>query len=787
MFWHRVSAFILKNRVALIGLILAGTAFMGYQASRVRLSYEIAKILPKSDPDFKLYDSFKARFGQDGNVLAIGVETDSMYRLNFFNDWYALSQKIRKISSIRDVVSNANLYNIVRDDSSRTFRFVPLVPRPVTSQAEVDSIRSQIARLPFYEGFVSDSSGRAHLMAVTFDPTQVNTRNRIDVVRRIEAVVDSFGVQHGLEVHLSGMPYIRTEFTAKVSNELTLFMVLAFVVTALILLFFFRSVTVMVAAALVVGVGVVWSSAYISLLGFEITILTGLIPPLIIVIGIPNCIFLLNRYHEELNKGRDQQQALAIAAEKVGETTFFANVTTSIGFFVFYFTNSPLLLEFGLVAALGIMTTYVMSLILIPAVFSYLPVPSPKKRSHMDRQYVASFLNWVNHLVSQRRAAIYTFIAVVTAVAVVGALRINAIGFVVDDLPKNDPIYTDLKFFESRFRGVMPFEVSIDTKRPGRVLTPQTLTKMRLLDREFSKYPEFTRPISLVEAVKFFYQSYRGGDPRYYLLPPALELQKLSAYLPRLKGSENKFKGYLDSTRQFTRISYQMADVGTVRVNQLLSELQPKADSIFNIDRATGQRVASDEQFDVRITGNSVVFTRGNDYLLKNLAESTVLAIVLVSVILVILLRDIRLSLIAILPSALPLVVTAGIMGFADIHLKPSTILIFSIAFGLSSDGTIYFITKYRDELRNSRLSLAQAVSQTIQYTGVSMFYTAIILFAGFAIFTASTFQGTIALGILVSITLLMGMASNLILLPAFLLSVDKKRSSRSAVRTEPL
>ena len=784
MFWNRVSSFILSNRVRILVIVLLSTAFMGYQASRVKLSYELAKILPVTDPEYQRYEAFKAHFGQDGNIVVLGIESANMYQLGFFSDWYALSQTIKRIDGIKDVVANASLYNIVRDDTAQTFRIVPLVPRSLTTQAGVDSVRNQLARLPFYRELVSDSSGRAHLMAVTFDQNQLNTKNRIAIVRRVEAVADLFGMAHQLPVHLSGMPYIRTEFSAKVSQEMILFMGLAFLVTALILFYFFRSLTVVLVALSVVAVGCIWATGYLVLFGYDITLLTDLIPPLIIVIGVPNAIFLLNRYHEELNAGYSRGDALSIATSKVGETTFFANVTTSIGFFVFYFTASPLLLQFGLVASFGIMTTFVVSLVLIPIIFSYLPTPSPKQRGHLDRRQINGFLSWVDHVVHHRRTTIYAFIAGVTVLGVVGALRINAIGYVVDDLPKNDPIYTDLKWIESRFKGVMPFEVSIDTGRPGRVLTPQTLTKIRLLEREFSKYGEFTRPLSLVEAVKFFYQSYRGGDPKYYALPGALELSRLAAYLPKQQPGQTSnsntaqnFKAYLDSTRRYTRVSFQMPDVGTVRIIQLLNELQPKADSIFNIDRTTGQRVAPDEQYDVRITGNSVVFTKGNEYLLKNLAESTVLAIVLVSVILIILLRDVRLSLIAILPSVVPLIVTAGIMGLFDIHLKPSTILIFSIAFGISSDGTIYFITKYRDELRSGRLTVDEAISRTIRYTGLSMFYTAIILFAGFAIFTASTFQGTVALGILVSITLLMGMASNLILLPAFLLTMDKRRN----------
>lgn len=785
MFWHRIASFILANRLRLVIAIALATGFMAYQTSRIQLSYELAKILPQTDPEFIHYESFKARYGEDGNVMVVGVETDSMYQLPFFNDWYALGQKIKAIDGIKEVVSNANLYKVIRDDSANRFRFIPLMPHRPVRQAEVDSLREAIAQLPFYAGLVSDSSGRAHLMAITFKQESLNTRGRIEIVREIQAAARAFGKQHNLPVHLSGMPYIRTEFTAKVSNEMILFMALAAAVTAVILLYFFRSFTVMIAAMAVVGVGVVWATGFIVLLGYKITILTGLIPPLIIVIGVPNAIFLINRYHEELNRKHDQRQALTIAAEKVGETTFFANVTTSIGFFVFYFTNSPLLLEFGLVAALGVMTTYAISLILIPIVFSYLAVPSPKKRAHLERQRMNTFLAWVDAMVHQRRAAIYTFILIAVLLGFVGMSRITAIGYVVDDLPKNDPIYTDLKFFEGHFKGVLPFEVSIDTRRPGRVMSPQTLTKIRMLQREVQKHSEFTKPISLVEGVKFIYQGYRGGDSKYFILPPALELSKLAAYAPQLNDTKGKkgglsFKGFMDSTRRYTRVSFQMADIGTVRITELLQELQPKADSIFNVDRETGQRVSADEQYDVRITGNSVVFTRGNAYLLKNLAESTALAIGLVCVIMIILLRDIRLSLIAILPSLVPLIITAGIMGYTGIHLKPSTILIFSIAFGLSSDGTIYFITKYRDELRNPATSIAQAVTHTIRFTGISMFYTAIILFAGFAIFTASTFQGTVALGILVSITLLMGMASNLILLPAFLMTVDKRRTRKA-------
>ena len=775
MFWQATSQFILKNRTVLLGLVVLLTGFMGFQASKVRLSYELAKILPASDPNFQLYEAFKARYGEDGNVLVMGVATDQMFQREVFSDWYELNQTIKKIEGVKEVVSNASLREIVRNDSLKRFDFVPIVVQKPRLQSEVDSIRLKINRLPFYQGFIVSEDGKAHLMAVTLDQHKLNDESRGELLEAILKATAAFEQKHSLKVHLSGLPYIRTEFSAKVSREVVMFTILAVLVTGLILMFFFRSWWVMLISLGVVLMGVVCSVGYMVLFGYEISLLTGLIPSLMVVIGVPNSIFLTNKYHEEFGKTKDKSQALATAAEKIGETTFWANMTTSIGFGVFYLTGSKLLVEFGLIASLSVMTMYVICLVLITILYSYLPAPNAKHLARLEGKFISRFLQQVNDLVKHRRRFIYLTVGVLVLVSAYGLSRITAIGFIVDDLPKNDPILTDLQFFERHFHGVMPFEVSIDTGRPGRVFAPQTLTKIRQMQKEFATHPEFTKPLSLVEAIKFIYQAYRGGDPKYFVLPGALELNKLAEYTGATKGTEANFGSFIDTTRRYTRVSFQVADIGTKRIDALYDLLQPSIDSIFNINPETGTWVDKEDRYEAKITGNSVVFTKGNDYLLQNLIESTLLAIGLISVLMVVLFGNWRMILIAIIPSLVPLVITAGIMGFAGIHLKPSTTLIFSIAFGLSSDGTIYFLTKYKDEFRNKGRTVAEAVSQTIQFTGISMFYTAIILFVGFAIFTASTFKGTVALGILVSITLLMGMLSNLILLPAFLLWINKK------------
>lgn len=785
-FWSSLAVFLLSHRPALLLVLLLTTLGLSYFATRVRMSYELVKILPVSDPNYQLYERFKQRYGEDGSVMVVGVQTDAMYLLPFFGDWYELSKRVKRIEGIKEVVSNADLYEVVRNDSSQRFDFRPVLARKPTTQAELDSLRGKLQRLPFYKGFIFNQNadgtpGNAHLMAVTFDQKAINDKSRIGIVKAIQREALALGEKYGVAVHLSGMPYIRTEFMRTVSDEMILFMLLAVVVTALILLAVFRTFNAVFFPLLVVVLGGMMAMGILVLCGYQISILSGLIPPLIIVIGIPNSIFLLNKYYEEYALDGDQRRAMTVAVAKIGQTTFLANLTTAIGFGVFAFTGSKMLVEFGLVAAISVLLTYVVSLVFIPIVFSYLPPPKEKHVERLEGKRIQAILGFIDRLVHTRRPAIYAVVAVLVVVSAYGLTRITAIGYVVDDLPEDSPVLTDLKFIETNFKGILPFEVSIDAGRPGRILTPPALTKLRRLEREVAATTDaLTEPLSIVRAVKFLYQGYRGGDPKYYAVPPLTELTKMSGYLRGSGGSVgNRYASFVDSTQRYTRVSFQMPDMGTVRTKALVGQLQPKIDSIFNWDSEVNRWVPPAERYDARITGNSVVFTKGNDYLQENLIESTGTAIVLICGIMAALFLNARMLTIATIPSLIPLLITAGLMGYFRIPLKPSTILIFSIAFGIASDGTIYFLTRYKDELRNG-LSIPEAVTKTILNTGVSMFYTALILFSGFFIFTASTFQGTQSLGILISVTLLVAMISNLVLLPAFLISLDKRQQRRA-------
>lgn len=776
--WKHFSSLLLRNKLIFTISLLAITAFMVFETLKIELSYEFAKILPDNDSSYIEYLNFKKQFGEDGNVMVIGFKDKHLFQLQKINDWQALTSDIKNIQGIKGVMSMTSIFKVVKNDSLNKFEFTPIIQEPFKNQTEVDSFKEEVYNLPFYKNLIYNKETGANLMAITFNKKDLDSKRRLTIVDDIKLVAEAFATKHGVEMHYSGMPYIRSAFMKKVSSEMTLFLGLAVLVTAIVLWIFFRSFSSVIFSILVVAIGVLWSVGFLQLFGYKITVLTGLIPPLIMVIGLPNCVFLINKYHTEYALHGHKIKAIARSIQTIGVSLFLANITTAIGFGVLYFTNSSLLVEFGVVSAVSVMATYFITLILIPIILSVLKAPKPKDLNHLDAKRVNKLLEIVDGWVQNKRSVIYISITVITIICFWGMSKMNVVGYVVDDLPQNDPVFTDLKFFESNFRGVLPFEISIDTKKENGVFAnnAKALYKIQALQRLFSHDSVFSKPLSIVEAIKYTNQAYNEGNPKYYKLPSIDDLKTLSEYNETVKGKNqnNVINTFIDSTKRITRVSFQVADIGSKKMKALVDSLRPKIDSIFN-----------PKDYKVTLTGHSLVFLKNNDYLLSNLYESLIIEIILIAIVGMALFRSIRIILLSKLPCLIPLVITAGVMGFLDIRFKPSTILIFSIAFGIASDGTVYFLTKYRQELKKG-LKAPAAISIAVKETGLSMIYTNIILFFGFIIFAASSFGGTVAMGILVSLTLIVSMCTNLVLLPAILLSIDNRKTKKEILE-EPL
>jgi predicted RND superfamily exporter protein len=562
------------------------------------------------------------------------------------------------------------------------------------------------------------------------------------------------------------MPYIRSLNSEYIISEISLFIGAALGITSLIFFFFFRSFRTTLISMCIVVVGVMWSFGFLGLLRYEITVLTALVPTLMIVIGIPNCIFLTNKYHQECRIHGNQAKALVRVITKVGTPTLITNLTTSFGFATFIVTNNELLKEFGVVTSINIIALFFLCLFVIPVAYSYMSIPKERHLDHLERSYAVSFLNWIQKTIKNKRTIVYIVAISLLTAGTIGIFKMRISGSLIEDMPKKAAFYEDIVFFEKEFDGIMPIEIMIDTKRKKGVMKLTTLKRMDELQQTIDSIPELSKPISIVNLVKYSKQAYYNNNPEYYELPSSQEQAFILSFAKNsVKNSkENIMKSYVDSTGQYTRITTFIKDDGINNLELIESKLQSKIDELF-----------PKERYEVSITGKAVVFQKGTKYLLDNLLQSLLLSVFITALLIAFMFRSFKMIVVALVPNLLPLLMTAGIMGYFNIPLKPSTILVFGIAFGLSVDDTIRFLAEYRQALTRNNWKIKKSVFATINESGLSMFYTSVVLFSGFSVFMLSSFGGTIALGGLVSITLLFGMLSNLVLLPSLVLTLNKK------------
>jgi len=755
--------------LAILLVVALLTAFLGFRATKVQMNYKHGGLLPKTDSAYVEYERFLKTFSEDGNVMVIGTQGEELYTPKNFSAWYALGNDLRTIHGIDSIFSEAHLYELVRDDSLKRFHVRRVMPYPPADQAGMDSILAHVRSLPFYDGLLFNNTSKASLMMVFVNAKLFDTDERQAVVAKVAERVEQFRADTDMPVHVSGLPWIRVNSTQLVKGEMPLFMGMSLFLCGLLLLLFFRSWRVMWISLGVVAISVVWSFGAMSLLGYKITILQSVIAPLVIVMGVPNCVFLINAYHYEFVRHGNKIKSLQRVISRIGAAAFMTNATTAVGFTTFCFTSSSTLQEFGWVATIGIMVLWALSMLLIPILFSFMPAPNPRHLSHLDRRWLDRVVEWVVTVSKQHRPLIYSVTTLLTVLACIGILRMKDESRIVDDLPEDNPVLTDLRFFESNFKGVMPLEILVDTKKKGGALTDPVLKRIVKLEDTLDTYPEFSKAISIADAVKFTKQAFYGGNPEKYALLNSTDKTFILPYLEGANGKEGMARSFIDSTRQTTRVTVQMADVGTTRMEGLLEKLRTQVDSIFDPAKYT-----------VTLTGTSVVFLKGSSYLVDNLITSLFWAVVIIVGLMALLFNSFRILVVALIPNMIPLLFTAGLMGFFHIPIKPSTMLVFGIALGIAVDNAIHFLARYRLELKLTGGDLHKSVDLATREVSVGIIYTSVVLLAGFSLFGFSHFGGIQALGILTTITLLVAMLTNLLVLPALLLSLNKRIMSKA-------
>nr|WP_294996328.1 MMPL family transporter [uncultured Sediminibacterium sp.] len=773
--WYRLGQFILRRRIILLFLLLMATGVMTYYATQVKLSYEFTRAIPTDNPKYQEYQSFLKKFGGDGNMLVLGFDSKDFYSVAYFNEVAILQQSLKQVVGVTGILSIPDAVNLRNDREQQQLVPEKIFQYPFQGQAELDSAKQVFNQLPFYKTLLYSDSGNAYLMGVSVNGDTINSKGRTRLINDIMKQVNLFEEKTKSSLHISGLPFIRTTVGNRIKDEMNWFLIGSLVLSAVTLLIFFRSLSAMLMSLVVVGIGVVWSIGTMVLFGYKITLLNALIPPLIVVIGIPNCIYFLNKYHTAYREIGDKDKALITMVGRMGIVTLFCNIAAAIGFAVFALTKSALLQEFGIVAGINIMALFVISLIFIPAVLSFLKPPKNRHTKYLDNAFLEKVLVKIERWTFHHAKWVYGITIVISVFAIAGIFRLKSEGFIVDDLPKNDKIYTDLKWFEAHFGGVMPLEILVDTKKKNGLLrNTGPVSKINELSAYIGARPETARPLSFAEGLKFAKQAYYDGDTLSYDVPYEGDLAFMSPYLKQRSdsnagtGVSKIISSFMDSTKQVARITVNMKDVGSAQLPLMIADYQKKASEIF--DTAS---------YHITFTGSSITFLEGSSFIIRGLKESIFWAFLLITLCMLYLFRSFRILVCSLIPNLIPLLITAGTMGWIGITLKPSTVLVFSVALGIAIDVTIRFLINYKQELPHYNNQVAQTLVQTIRHTGISIIYTSLVLIAGFIIFCISDFGGTKALGWLTSLTLVIGTLTNLVLLPVLILHFQQKRANK--------
>lgn len=772
-FWELIARIILRNRLAFIVAIVAITTVLAMQWKNIRFSNTEANLIPADDQVNVDYNKFLNVFGEEGNLVVVGTKDPKLFTPKIFKAYVELMRKIAKDPEVGLVLSVDNLKVLQKNEAKETFEMVPFVDQTKLGDAlYLQSVRQNLLqKLPFYSGLLYNKHKNAVRSAIYLKKNIVNTKARKEyILGRFTDHIKTFENTYHIDLRVSGMPYIRSYNSKTITDEIGLFIGAALLITSLLFFFFFRSFRATLIALVIVVVGVMWSFGIMGAIGYEITVLTALVPTLMIVIGIPNCIFFINKYHQEYYKHANKAKALQRVITKTGTATLMTNITTAVGFATFIATNNVLLQEFGVLTTINIIAVYVLSLLLIPIFFSYIPAPIPRHLGHLERKYLTGFFVWIVNTVKYNRLSVYGIALILLIFGIIGIYKIKISGSIIEDMPKKTDFFTDIRFFENEFDGVMPLEIMIDTKKKNGALKMSNLRRMEELEETITDIPELSQPLSIVSVAKYAKQTYYNGNPEYYQLPTAQEELFIAKYIKNtIKGkNENSFKSYLSDDQSVARITTFIKDENGEKMPWIEKQIRQKADKLF-----------PNERYNVIITGRSSVFQKGTNYLLDNLLSSLLFAFFVTGGLVALMFRSFKMVLVSIIPNLLPLLMTAGLMGFLGIPLKPSTLLVFGIAFGMSVDDTLRFLAQYRLELSRNDWKIKKAVFATFDDAGISMFYTSIVLFFGFSVFMLSSFGGTIALGGLVAITLCFGMLSNLVLLPSLVLSLNKSLANK--------
>jgi hypothetical protein len=729
--------------------VLFLSLFFASRVTQLKFNYDFEAFFPNEDNELELYNQFRDKFEYDNEFILIAVENkNGIFRKDFLQQIDSLTHLLANVPDIRQVSSPTNL---------KETKLTGLVPIqvPLLNFEEPERYKQDSTRIYQSPQYVGSYFPRdAQSISLFLKTEDVLSKKRSDLLANsVRSVLAQFKFE---DVHVVGRIFAQQVYLTNIQGEFFWFLAISFVLVVIFLWFTFRRPYGVIVPVVVVLIGMLWTLGIMQVMGKSIDIMAIMLPTMIFVAGMSDVVHFFSRYFEELAKGTDANKIYGLILKEVGFPTFLTLLTTVVGFLSLLFSSIQPVRDFGIFTSIGVTLAFILTYTLLPAIL-YFYTPKKLIERHSKDQggnpHLAKLLIFV--LRKRKLVLLSTLIVLMFTAFGISKIRINNI--LLEDLSDKVRIKQDFRFFDQHYSGVRPLELQIDILNDSAsVLDYSCMRQLDSLDRFIAKEYHAGFLLSPASLVKSIYSSSSFSPTSNF--PSASDYEEYQGLL--LKNRKNKdIRKIISADGKTARISAKIRDVGSMAVKEHNAAL------VNYID----QHVSKDVK--IQITGAAHLMDRNNEYMVDNMAQGFVFSFIVIALLTLFLHRDWKMILVFLLPNFIPLVIIAGIMGFANIELKAATSLVFSIAFGIATDDTIHFISRLKIELGYGK-SLLYALKRTYLETGKPIVMTTFILVGGFVSLMTSNFESTFYFGFLICITMVIAVLADLLLLPALLIMI---------------
>jgi hypothetical protein len=698
------------------------------------------------------YRALSSVFGRDDNTAFVFVEDPALLSAEGAPDALAISDALADSPLVAEVVGLATT-TLVEEDRAGRVRIGPILDRTRLREVDWPRLRARLGSDPAYAGRVVSPDGRTAAFAVRLRDDRAGDAWRPAVVAHVDGVVARFAAP-GRTFLVSGSPHTRAGYLRALRRDAAVCTGACALLLALALGLFFRSWQGVVYPLATVLLALLYTAGFQALSGRPIGLLSAAVPVMVLIVGISDAVHLLQRWGEELAAGGDPAAALERAAVATAHACLLTSLITSAGFFLLPTTGIPLLGDLGLVVGAGVLLAWAVTLTLLPALGALLPPPPARPCSE-----AAPLGRLARAVLARRGAATLGALGVTLLLAGLGAPRLRVESRVVDDLPPGHPLLRTRAAIEARMGGNYPLWFLVHPREPGpgaaedpALLAAVASFQAALQAGEDRDDPTLSRTLSAADLLGSTWRALDGEGA----LPPTREAV---AQLLLVMG-EDPLRGAWDPAHAFLRVEARLRDRGTGATFALLERAR------------TAFAVTVGERARLEVQGFSYLAQRVHRDVVAGCLTGFGLDFALVTALIGLLFRSLRMGLLALVPNLLPLAGTLGFMGLAGIDLRLSSGLVFCVVFGIAVDDTVHFLARWQEE-RAAGLAPRAATARTIASAGRAMVCMSAVLAAGFSVLLLSDLSPNRALGLLLPVTVAFGLLGDLVLLPALLLTRD--------------